>query len=79
MKLIKFVVIVVTVFSFTVAIAEIKPCEELKAEIDAKLKAKGVAGYTLEIIPTDQVKDQKIVGSCDGGTKKISYSRNKGK
>ena len=57
------------------AFAEIKPCEELKAEIEAKLKEKGVTGYTLEIIPADQVKDQKIVGSCENGTKKISYSR----
>ena len=69
----------VLVFSCTAAFAEIKPCEELKAEIEAKLKAKGVEGYTLEIIPADQVKDQTIIGSCEGGTKKISYSRNKGK
>ena len=59
------------------AFAEIKSCEELKAEIDAKLIAKGVNGYTLEILPADQVKDQKIVGSCEGGTRKISYTRNK--
>ena len=69
----------VTAFSSTSAFAEIKSCEELKAEIEAKLKAKGVEGYTLEIIPTDQVKDQKIIGSCEGGSKKISYSRNEGK
>ena len=68
-----------TVFCCTSAFAEIKSCEELKAEIEAKLKAKGVEGYTLEILPTDQVKDQKIIGSCEGGSKKISYSRNKGK
>ena len=79
MKLIKGVIIAVTVFSCTVAFAAIKPCEELKAEIETKLKAKGVEGYTLEIIPTDQVKDQKIIGSCEGGTKKISYSRDKRK
>jgi len=71
--------VLVTVFCSTSAFAEIKSCEELKAEIEEKLKAKGVEGYTLEIIPTDQVKDQKIIGSCEGGSKKISYSRNKGK
>jgi len=64
------------VFCSAAAFAQIKPCDELKAEIDAKLKAKGVKEYTLEILPADQVKDQKIVGSCEGGTKKISYSRN---
>ncbi|MEE9911637.1 MAG: DUF1161 domain-containing protein [Deltaproteobacteria bacterium] len=67
------------VFCGTSAFAEIKSCEELKTEIEAKLKAKGVKEYTLEIIPAEQVKDQKIVGSCEGGTKKISYSRQTGK
>ena len=52
-----------------------KSCEELKSEIDAKLQAKGVKSYSLEIVPNDKVKDEKIVGSCDGGTKKIIYKR----
>ncbi len=68
-----------TVFFCATALAEIKSCEELKSEIEAKLKTKGVEGYTLEILPSDQVKDQKIIGSCEGGTKKISYSRKEGK
>ena len=63
------------VLAASVSFAEIKPCEELKSEIDAKLQEKGVKDYTLEIIPADQVKDQKIVGSCEGGTKKIAYSK----
>ena len=79
MKRVTFILVSVTVFCCAAAFAEIKSCEELKAEIDAKLKAKGVRGYTLEILPADQVKDQRIVGSCDGGAKKISYSRNNGK
>ena len=53
----------------------IKPCEELKAEIDAKLQARGVKNYTLEIILAHEVKDQKVVGSCEAGTKKITYLR----
>ncbi|PKN19613.1 MAG: hypothetical protein CVU71_04365 [Deltaproteobacteria bacterium HGW-Deltaproteobacteria-6] len=69
----------VTVFCCASAFAEIKSCDELKGEIEARLKAKGVKEYTLEIIPADQVKDQKIIGSCAGGTKKISYSRHKSK
>ncbi len=54
-----------------------KDCEELKAEIDAKIKANGVPVYTLEIVPNEEVKDKdgKVVGSCDGGTKKIVYKR----
>jgi hypothetical protein len=52
-----------------------KDCEELKAEIAAKLDAKGVVNYTLEIVPTEAVTDEKVVGSCEGGTKKITYKR----
>jgi hypothetical protein len=52
-----------------------KSCEELKSEIDAKLQAKSVKSYSLEIVPNDKVKDEKVVGSCDGGTKKIIYKR----
>lgn len=50
-----------------------KPCDELKGEIDAKLKAKGATHYTLDIVDAAAVKDQKVVGSCEGGTKKIVY------
>lgn len=53
-----------------------KPCEELKGEIAAKLDGKGVTGYTLEIVAADQVGDKKVVGSCEGGEKKIVYSKN---
>ena len=57
------------------ASAQIKPCEELKAEIAAKIEANGVAAYQLEIIPIDQETDWKVVGTCDGQTNKIIYKR----
>jgi len=59
----------------TAALAATKPCEELKAEIEAKLQANGVKNYTLEIVAADQVKDEKVVGTCDGGSKKIIYKK----
>lgn len=62
-------------FAFSGHALAAKPCEELKAEIAAKIEAKGVRAYTLEIVPGDQVGERKVVGSCDGGTKKIVYSR----
>ena len=52
-----------------------KPCEELKTEIASKMDAKGVKDYTLEIVASDQAGDRKAVGSCDGGTNKILYSK----
>lgn len=33
------------------SIPAVASCDSLKAEIDAKLKAKGVTTYTLEIVP----------------------------
>jgi hypothetical protein len=56
-----------------------KPCEELKADIAKKLDAKNVKSYSLEIMAKDDKEgDGKIVGTCDGGTKKIVYSRASG-
>jgi len=53
-----------------------KPCEELKAEIVQKLDAKGVKGYSLEIMAKNaEVTDGKVVGTCGGGTKKIIYRK----
>ncbi len=79
MKRFIFALVIITLFIYTLAFAQIKPCDELKGEIDAKLQAKSVANYTLEIVPADEVKDQKVVGSCDGGKKKITYTKEKDK
>lgn len=57
------------------AMAAGKPCEELKAEIDAKLQAKGAASYTLEVVDKGSVTDKTVVGSCEGGAKEIVYKR----
>lgn len=57
------------------AMAAGKPCEELKSEIDAKIKAKGATSYTLEIVDKSSVTDKKVVGSCEAGTKEIVYQR----
>jgi hypothetical protein len=55
--------------------AQVKPCEELKSEIAAKIEANGVKNYTLEIVASEQAGDRKVVGSCEGGSKKIVYER----
>jgi hypothetical protein len=57
--------------------SQAKPCEELKGEIDAKIRKNGVEKFTLEIVAPDAVKegDGKVVGSCEGGTKRILYRR----
>ncbi|HKX38119.1 MAG TPA: DUF1161 domain-containing protein [Burkholderiales bacterium] len=57
------------------ALAQRKDCEELKGEIDAKIKKNGVEKFTLDILDKDAQADGKVVGTCDGGTKKIVYKR----
>ena len=51
------------------------PCDDVKAQIAKKIDGKGVKNYTLEAVAAADVKDQKVVGSCDAGAKKIVYSR----
>lgn len=52
------------------------PCDEVKAQIAAKLDAKGVVGYTLTAVPTNDVKpEDKTVGVCEAGTMGIVYVR----
>lgn len=52
-----------------------KPCDELKSELDAKLQAKGVQSFSLEILANGADNGGKSIGTCDGGTKFISYKR----
>ena len=52
-----------------------KSCDELKTEIEAKIKANGVKVFSLEVTGKDEEKDGKVVGTCDGGAKKIVYKR----
>jgi hypothetical protein len=57
------------------ALAQRKDCGELKGEIEAKIKANGVEKFSLEVVDKDAQSDGKVVGTCDGGTKKIVYKR----
>lgn len=52
-----------------------KPCAALRAEIAAKIDARGVANYALEIVAPDAIGERKVVGSCEGGSKRIVYLR----
>ena len=54
------------------------PCDEVKAQIEAKIKAKGVPKYTLDVVAAADLKpddDRKVVGVCEGGAKRIVYKR----
>ena len=51
------------------------PCDEVKAKIEAKLEKKGVKNYTLDVVDAKDTKEGRVVGTCDGNSKKIVYNR----
>ena len=57
------------------AFAQKKSCDELKGEIEAKIKKNGVEKFSLDVVEKDAQAEGKIVGTCDGGSKKIVYKR----
>lgn len=57
------------------ASAQLKDCNELKDEIEAKIKNNGVKSFKLTIVDKDAEATGEQVGSCEGGTKKIMYER----
>ncbi len=58
------------------AFAAGKPCDELKTEIAAKLDAKKITGYALDIVDADKADaNAKVVGTCESGAKKVIYSK----
>ncbi len=67
--------VAVLLFVAAPAFAAGKPCEELKAEIAKKLEANGVTTYSLDIVAKDKEAEGKVVGTCEGGAKKIVYTK----
>lgn len=55
-----------------------KDCATLKDEIETKFQSKGVHGYSLDVVPAGETGPGKVVGTCDGGSKRIVYSRGGG-
>ena len=73
MKILAAVLVSITMIAS--ASAHATSCDQVQAGIDAKIKARGVQSDTLDVVPAAEVKDQKVVGSCEGGSKKIVYAR----
>ena len=57
------------------ASTEQKSCAELAAEIAAQLDAKGVKGFRIDIVDAERVGRKQVVGSCENGAKKITYTK----
>jgi hypothetical protein len=50
-------------------------CDELRVQIEGKIKAAGVAGFTVTVVDSAASAAGKVVGSCDRGAKKIMYAQ----
>lgn len=50
-------------------------CEVLITQINDKLRQRGVAHYTLEAVPLEAEAPGRTVGQCQGGTRKVIYTR----
>lgn len=66
--------VIATAFSSGSAHAK-KSCDELKSELEAKIQGKGVKSFTLTVVPADEKTELRVVGTCEGGAKKITYQR----
>lgn len=69
------ILVVILLAALPLLAQSVKPCEVLKSEIAKKLEAKQVKSYTLEVVPKDQKTEAKVVGTCEGGAKKIVYRK----
>jgi hypothetical protein len=75
MKMRTLIAVVASLLVASPALAQRKDCGELNSEIETKIKNNGVTTFTLTVVDKDAAEDGKVVGTCDGGTKKIVYKR----
>ena len=73
--MVRLIVVALALGLSSTAWAQKKDCGELKSEIEAKIKKNGVDKFSLDIVDKDAQADGKVVGTCDGGAKKIVYKR----
>ena len=74
-RLVTFTALAATAALPTLASAQRLECTALLEQIEDKLQAKRVQNYRLELADTADATEGKVVGSCNGGTKKVVYTR----
>lgn len=50
-------------------------CNTLKQSIEEKMTSHGAKNFKLDVVEAAQTGDGKVVGSCDGGARKIVYTK----
>jgi len=48
-------------------------CDELKAEVEAKIRAGGVTAFSVSVAEAGASSAGKVVGTCELGAKKLIY------
>lgn len=55
--------------------AAVTSCDAIKSKVETRLEGKGVKHYTLDVVAKDAETKNRVVGRCEGGSKKIIYAR----
>lgn len=50
-------------------------CEAIRAQIESKIAASGVVGFSVTVVDANATSSGQVVGSCALGTRKIVYTR----
>ena len=50
-------------------------CDELRSEVEAKIRAGGVTHFTVTVMDVATPATGRVVGSCDLGNKKLVYQQ----
>jgi len=58
-----------------IAQAQQDPCEELRAQVEAKIAANGVTQFAVLVADANAPVNGQVVGTCAMGAKKIVYAR----
>lgn len=61
----------------TQATAQARPiglaCDELKAQVEAKIRASGVMRFSVSVVDVAASAPGRVVGQCERGTRKLVY------
>ena len=63
----------IAVLAFAGSASAASNCDDLQAQIDAKIRAAGVTSFRLTTVAADATVSGKVVGTCERGSKKIVY------
>ena len=50
-------------------------CEAIRAQVESKIAASGVTGFSVTVVDANAAADGQVVGSCALGTRKLIYAR----